>query len=288
MELYRNEQGTFTTNIPIGSTNVDITLVQAGAFGGNISSFNYDSVTGAVTISIPFSLTGIDQEFDIYINFSLGSELVAISERIAIVTGLLSRADAEAISPGRYEDTEPIVRHIIETITGRSFGKWQGSFVVGGQAYSAIELPERLISLDSVYRGDTAEDNAMYYLKGDGWYLAKQRFSVDAASSIEFNTPDGEPIAYPFRSSGKFVADALYTISGTWGYENVPFKIQQAAKLLFADYVCNESTYRNKYIESISTQGWKANFNEQAFTGTGNVLVDQLISDYVKHGMFTI
>ncbi len=100
--------------------------------------------------------------------------------------------------------------------------------------------------------------------------------------------PGGQTIFYPFRSEARFGEDIEYSVSGVWGWESVPVDVQKAAEVLFSDYVCNEATYRNRYVQDVSAQDWKIRFSGRTWDGTGNVIADQLLDKFRLSGMAII
>jgi hypothetical protein len=88
--------------------------------------------------------------------------------------------------------------------------------------------------------------------------------------------------------SGVFNRDARYKVTGTYGWDKVPDEVQIACVELMKDYFSKDTTWRNKYIKSISTFDWKFDFNSSTFSGTGNNYVDQLLLPYVINKMVLI
>jgi hypothetical protein len=66
------------------------------------------------------------------------------------------------------------------------------------------------------------------------------------------------------------------------GYSRVPSDIQKAAELLVEDIDCGKMEYYKRYISSYNTDQFKISFNDLVFEGTGNILVDKILSKYVK------
>ncbi len=292
MELYRNELGTVTVTLPSSVNVVSAELIKDGNAVALVGATITD---GVASVEIPFNYVTEDQEFDVRFNFAVGTVSTSYTEHVEVVTGILSRARAEKISAGRYDEIEPVVRGIIQSFTGQKFGKWTGTKYISGNGESALELPERLLSLTGLTRGGTVLGLDQYFTKGDNWYLTKwtgDGLTVKEAppeESLEVHIPFGQTIFYPFGGSRRgFRNDVAFGVTGTWGYESIPMDVQRAAELLFDDYTCPEAVYRNRYVNDVSAQSWKLKFDSRAFESTGNVLADQLLGQYVRIRMFML
>ncbi len=85
-----------------------------------------------------------------------------------------------------------------------------------------------------------------------------------------------------------FRDDVQYNITGLWGYHDVPEDVRQAARLLVADYSCDESLWRDRYINAIKAGDWRIDFNGEAFQGTGNVVADQILAAYRRTSLVIV
>jgi hypothetical protein len=66
------------------------------------------------------------------------------------------------------------------------------------------------------------------------------------------------------------------------GYPTVPSDIARATKLLIEDLACGKLEYQKRYVSAYSTDQYKVQFDKQVFEGTGNLIVDKILSKYVK------
>jgi uncharacterized protein YifE (UPF0438 family) len=72
-----------------------------------------------------------------------------------------------------------------------------------------------------------------------------------------------------------------YTILMSVGYEKIPSDIVRAADLLVEDIACGKLDYAGRYMKSYQTDQFKIGFDTRAFEGTGNLIVDKILSKYV-------
>ncbi len=293
MELYRNELGTVFIALPTGSSSPTAQLIKDGNTT-SLSGVEWNSTDHIVSVDLPFSLTSLDQEFDVKFNFTIGGESAQVIEHVKVVTPVLTRSKGDLIAPGKYNDFEPIVRHVIESFTGQSFGKWTGTYTIYGENDSELQLPSRLISLSALSFGGVPQLTDTYLIKGDRWFLAKNRYDGLTAKqappeeSVEVVISGGQRIFYPFRGYARFGESVEYSVSGVWGYEYIPENVAKAAAVLFEDYVCPEATYRNRYVQDVAAQDWKLRFSGRTWDGTGNVIADQLLDKFKRSGMAII
>lgn len=215
-----------------------------------------------------------------------------------VVTPLLDYSDVKEIIGTDKTDAEAYAaeasaRYIIQAHTGQSFGKYVGPIEVTGSGENWLRLPRRLITLDSI-NDDTVSVNWVT-LRGDGWFLDSKLIgapTIRADFDGWHQVPDSGVITAPPRWARAligFPATFEFKINGTWGWNSVPAPVVRAAKLLINDYACGDSIYRDRYIDAISGPDWRIEFNDGAFTSTGNVQADQLLGDYkLRRGWMVI
>jgi hypothetical protein len=66
------------------------------------------------------------------------------------------------------------------------------------------------------------------------------------------------------------------------GYKKVPSEIVRATQLLIEDIRCNRLDYAGRYIKDYNTDQFKIKFDDRVFEGTGNMIVDKILSKYAK------
>jgi hypothetical protein len=66
------------------------------------------------------------------------------------------------------------------------------------------------------------------------------------------------------------------------GYPSVPSDIARAATLLIDDIKCGRIDYYQRYITSYNTDQFRLQFDKRLFEGTGNIVVDKILSKYAK------
>lgn len=188
---------------------------------------------------------------------------------------------------------EASARYIIQAYTGQSFGKYTGPLSVTGGGEGFLRLPRRLIALTSINSETVVA--SWVTIRGDGWFLTPKTIGVPTIRS-DFDgwhqVPESGVITAPPRWARNLVGFALNTefvVDGEWGWNGVPAPVVDAAKLLINDYACGDSIYRDRFVQSISGPDWRIQFNDGAFSSTGNVRANQLLADYkLRRGWMVI
>jgi len=80
------------------------------------------------------------------------------------------------------------------------------------------------------------------------------------------------PIAFPRGYDYIFIIDA--------GYKAIPPDVEIATKLLIEDIKCGNNDYYNKFVTEYSTDQFDIKFAPQFLEGTGNMIVDKILSNY--------
>ena len=82
---------------------------------------------------------------------------------------------------------------------------------------------------------------------------------------------------------GTFPKTFDYKIVLEAGYTGVPSDIALATKSLINDIECGQLDYYKRYVTSYNTDQYKLQFDsKRVFEGTGNILVDKILSRYAK------
>lgn len=249
---------------------------------------------GRLSFVMPFSLTQSDHVYTVNWKFAYSENSTTYEydadTQVSVVTPILSARDIKKIIGADAADEEvwrieEVVRYIIQAHTGQFFGKFIGSHRVPGSGEQILKLPSRLISLTSI-NDNTFWSNTLG-LRGSGWYLKSRTYGVPSIRADfdgwhENPYVSEVPITSPYsKNSFKFIKDTEYNITGIWGWNAVPEPVQEAARILINDYSCGDSAYRDRFLTSMTAADWRIQFHEAAFSNTGNVKANQLLSKYV-------
>ncbi len=136
-----------------------------------------------------------------------------------------------------------------------------------------------------VYDVDTPETNVYNYIVTlDN--TAIQRVINEPINRFESAPPSlfsarGDLGYYGFETVG-FPNGYDYTIIIDTGYKAVPPDVEYATKLLIEDLKCGKLDYYKRYVTSYNTDQFRIQFDKAMLDGTGNFLVDKILSKYAK------
>jgi len=290
MEIYRDTSSVATLEHPVtGTLTADIYR------GDEVLSTNLPvtSSNGIHTVAIDWHLTEYNGTLKIVWK-QTGFERATW---VDIVTPIipLSTLDAllDGVSTEDQYDAERIVRRIIEAYTGQTFGKFRGTIDVVGNDSTQLALPMPLLTLREM--SDDLFDYAIssFTIRGEGWFLGQTPGAYwtikDAPpESVLDEFSSGVIYAPGVVKKKDFKYTSYYTIEGDWGYESIPTPVVEAAKLLISDYACQDSSYRDKYLNSMKAADWRIEYTQAAYDGTGNLKADQLLNPYKLSNLVVI
>jgi len=269
------------------------------------TAINVEDDEGHYTFKLNPSDTSVDRMLLIEWSYVLDSEAVLQKEFINVATPYASPgeivdelglgAEASDINYFPYErlkTAERLARIQINNYTGRNFGKRTGSQNVYGKGSDTLIFPEQMISFnkveqDDIVRYDSDED---YNTFGFDIALTETRQGLRIVNGSQMDVQDNQapptlywnPITYKFRDNSRF------KVYGIIGYNYVPSEIKQAAFLLINDHLYNDSLWRQKYIDEIDTGQMKFKMRDSAFSGTGNLIADDILDTFKSVGIVVI
>jgi hypothetical protein len=123
--------------------------------------------------------------------------------------------------------------------------------------------------------------------------LSEDKTAITIFYSGEINKAEGAPNVLPATRSD--LLDLVYGYRGfpkgydyiatlEVGYKTIPSDIVRATELLIEDISCGKLEYYKRYIADYNTDQFKIKFDQSIFGpyGTGNLLVDKILSKYRK------
>jgi hypothetical protein len=162
-------------------------------------------------------------------------------------------------------DMESLARHIIESYTGKFFGrsydKWDADGTDSTELYSSDKV---------VWVGAVMHDDDVIFGENTGTCEVS-----DSRNLISVKDDGGESYGFPEHYS--------YSVIGIKGEDSVPYDVVLAAKQLAVHYLCNDSATTNKFIDQVKFGESANRWNRQAFSGTGLHAADLLLGKYRFH-----
>ena len=184
-----------------------------------------------------------------------------------------------------------MAKKVIDSYTMQSFDKRHGTQEVFGIGSDAIELTEKMITLDKVWEnGQMVIDNTVdpafnsfgYPVEltptGKAVRISNQIWDVRYDNQVDVN----------ILEYGKFRNKVRYAFTGDIGWSYVPQDIKMCAILLAGDYLARDAAWRNKYLQEVSLSEISFKMHSGAFNGTGNLTVDSILDSYRNVGIVII
>ena len=233
---------------------------------------------GPVLVQWDFTVNGIAAQKKEY--FDVITPLVDLDDiRVELELGT-DVTDAQLVQHERR------VRRIIEAACGQKFHQTTETIYATGRGDTELWLPKRALVLTDVSDTRSMVPWAGYVIDNDGWSL-KRTVGGYYYSTVTVTAP----IYAPFQYGGpypKWPANVMWALTGDFGWYTVPQPVEEAALVLLEQRMCNQSAYRDNYLSSMKAADWRFDIAADAYVGTGNVVADQLLQEYVVSGAAVI
>lgn len=289
MEIYRHSVNEVRFYLPTPNTAVQ--SASWSGFGTTDGALAIQNGDGYAYAFLPY----LSQEGTVTVtwNFSIpGSGTYSDTQSYRVVTRILPLAEVRRLLPNasdeERDEAERLVRLIIQAHCGQEFGTITEVKTVSAAGGNALKLPSRLLSIAKI--DGYVPSKHTYRVSADGWSLRYPLWQgvpplkADYHGLHEINGVIYNP------NNVRWWAEESVTVSieGVWGWPTVPPAVQEAARLLVKDYGCQDSVFRDRFVSSVNNMDWKIAFDSQAFSDTGNVKANQLLSEYIAHGGWSV
>lgn len=198
---------------------------------------------------------------------------------------------ATASEIAKFAANEQLARAIIDSVIVDGFyykkkvveltGLGADYLPVWQNSYKLLRLHENNVL---VFDADIPEDFTVHYELTEDRFAIKEKYvgtfnRLEAAANIIPAAPsDIIDAKYNYRGFAKgFDYKAVLEV----GYKRIPQDIVRATELLIEDIACGKLDYYKRYISDYNTDQFKLKFDSSVFNGTGNLLVDKILSKYM-------
>jgi hypothetical protein len=250
------------------------------------SSYITSSSDSTVTFSLPseydgsylVTVGGDEYEYDVVRPYSDPTSVPNVTSATDIAT---------------YTKHEEIARAIIDSVIQEGFyykkvyidkpGIGSDYMPIWVDAKQVLQVKE-----NNVIIYDHATENALVL----DFVITKDNSAIVMSYDGAINRNEGAPIVLPAGSSdfvgagynrwGTFKNGYDYEILVLAGYRRLPSDIVRAAELLIDDLACGRLDYWKSYVSGYDTDQFKLKFDSRVFEGTGNIIVDKILSKYSK------
>ena len=225
------------------------------------------------------------------------------------VTVAASYNETSATGIAKFKEYESMARAIIDTIVDGFYYNRKFLEVVGQETdyiplwdrthkiLKAYENAELVYDIDDV--DGPALANFNYIITKDKTAITKD--PVETTDSL--NRAEQRPARIPLAASDSYAifdtedsgntqtitpgvgfrqgTDYIFLVET--GYKVVPIDIQDATKMLIDDIKCGKLDYYKRYVKNYSTDQFKIEYDKRMIEGTGNIIVDKILSNYVNN-----
>jgi hypothetical protein len=253
-------------------------LADASTTTGNVTS----DVNSEVTLT--FS-SDYDAEYMVTID---GSE-----HFFTVVRPYINPSDiAPAGELDAYTRHEELARAIIDSVVIEGFYYKKKVIETVGLGADYLPLWDRVRKLNKLYENNTlvydASDPTAYSIN---YKLTEDKTAITIDYDGLYNRSESADLIVPQAMSDLwdmkfgyrgFAKTFDYALHVEVGYKKVPSEIARAAEMLVDDIACGKLEYVERYIKDYNTDQYKIRFDGRVFEGTGNMIVDKILSKYAK------
>jgi hypothetical protein len=251
------------------------------------SSITYDTVTSNsasnVTISLP-------SKYDNTYTISIDDEEYIVDVVRPYVDPNTKGETATEIE--KYARNEELARAIIDSVVDDGFYYKKKIYSTVGLGADILPIWDSIKKLLKLYENNVlvfdSSDPDSYTVK---YEVDKNKMGIQETITDTFNRSESAPNILPAAATDMldlnyffrgFPRGYDYLVVGEFGYPKIPSEIVRATELLIEDIDCGKLDYYKRYIADYSTDQFKIKFDAGVFDGTGNILVDKILSKYQK------
>jgi len=183
-----------------------------------------------------------------------------------------------------YAINEEIARAVIDSIITEGFYYKKKVLNFTGTGSDYLPIWDDVKKVLEVYENNKLVEDRQYEVTSDKTAIVEK--SLD-----NINRAESAPLVLPAAASDSLDPQFVYRGFGkTWdyritvehGYTAVPSDIVRATEMLVHDIECGKLDYYKRFISSYNTDQFRIQFDKGLFEGTGNIIVDKILSKYAK------
>jgi len=273
--------------VPAGITSSDITVTITDMADLSISTLEFlDSATADILdISLPGKYDS-SYRVEIIKDLATVSEAILQDETYEIVRPYVdpSTKATTASDIAAYALNEEVARAVIDSVIPEGFYYKKKVLHFTGTGADYLPIWDDVKKVLSVYENNKLVEDREYEVSSD-------KTSIIEKSTDNINRAESSPLVLPAASSDSLDPQFIYRGFGkTWdylvtveyGYTTVPSDIIRATEMLIHDLECGKLDYYKRFISSYNTDQYRIQFDKGLFEGTGNIIVDKILSKYAK------
>ena len=273
--------------VPAGIASSTITVNITDMADLSVSTLTFlNKVSGNILdISLPGKYDS-SYRLEIIKNLGTSSEQILKDETYETIRPYVdpSTKGSTASDIATYTTNEEIARAIIDSIVVEGFYYKKKVLHFTGTGSDYLPIWDDVKKILSVYENNKLVEDREYEVSSD-------KTSIIEKSADNINRAESSPLVLPAAASDSLDPQFVYRGFGkTWdylitveyGYTAVPSDIVRATEILIHDIECGKLDYYKRFISSYNTDQFRIQFDKGLFEGTGNIIVDKILSKYTK------
>jgi|LakMenE01Jun11ns_1017448.scaffolds.fasta_scaffold9843523_2 hypothetical protein len=275
----------FVVPAGIASSPITVTITDMADLSVSSLTFLNKSAGNILDISLPGKY---DSSYRVEIVKSPGTinEVFLQDETYEIVRPYVdpSTKASTASDIATYAINEEIARAVIDSIITEGFYYKKKVLNFTGTGSDYLPIWDDVKKVLEVYENNKLVEDRQYEVTSDKTAIVEK--SLD-----NINRAESAPLVLPAAASDSLDPQFVYRGFGkTWdyritvehGYTAVPSDIVRATEMLVHDIECGKLDYYKRFISSYNTDQFRIQFDKGLFEGTGNIIVDKILSKYAK------
>lgn len=191
-----------------------------------------------------------------------------------------------------YAKNEEIARAIIDSIVSDGFYYKKRFIQTVGIGAGYLPVWKRVRKVLKLYENNVLMfDSANPEDYSVAYGLTDDKTAIIELYEERINRLEGAQLIFPDGASDfldtKYIYRGFprtfdYRILVSFGYLSVPSDIVRATELLIDDISCGRMEYFQRYITEYKTDQYQIKMNNSMLSGTGNIVVDKILSKYTN------
>jgi hypothetical protein len=273
--------------VPAGITSSTITVNITDMADLSVSTLTFLNKVSGNTLDINLS-GNYDSSYRVEIikNFGEVGETTLKDETYEVVRPYVdpSTKATTASDIAAYALNEEIARAIIDSVIPEGFYYKKKVLHFEGSGSDFLPIWDDVKKVLSVHENNILVEDRQYEVSSD-------KTAIIEKSSDNINRAESAPLVLPAAASDSLDPQFIYRgfgrgwdylVTVEYGYTAVPSDIIRATEMLVHDLECGKLDYYKRFISSYNTDQYRIQFDKGLFEGTGNIIVDKILSKYSK------
>lgn len=269
--------------------------------GVTLTSNNTDVDEGSFFVFIPLEATIVNEDFDLQVEYTInGNNFVNRKTYVPIRPYATVEEIVEAsgfgtdVSDRNYKSYQEILaaeryaRFKINAYTGQKFEYVNKTHLIVGDGTDVLLMPERIESISKIYENDVLVYDSSLSSNQYSFEISPTNYAIRLIKDPGLDVFETYPYQEDFPEPAFFSVGTTYKVQGMFGWKNVPSEVYDSAIRLANDFFYQDSIWKEKYVKKMQTGDWNVEVSAQAFTGTGNSMVDRILEPFIVNRMVII